>query len=94
MNAKNTRDNSIVTECAHQVMHIQSTETTSTPVQSTINSISIITFEEYLSCQNNHDVTIYLAIIKTTNVQQTDDVFSQQLQSYALEQFPSLFPEQ
>ena len=88
------RDKSLTTECAHQVMHIQSTDTTNKPVQSTINPIPIITFEEYLSCQNNHDVTTYLAIIKTTNVQQTDDVFSQQLQSYALEQFPSLFPEQ
>ena len=63
------RDKSLVTECAHQIMHIQTTETTSTPVQSTINSIPIITFEEYLNCQNNHDVTTYLAIIKTTNVQ-------------------------
>ena len=73
------RDKSPITECTHQLMHIQSTEMMSKPVHSTINSIPTITFEEYLSYQNNHDVTTYLAIIKTTNVQPTDDVFSQQL---------------
>ena len=88
------RDRSIITNCAHQMMYIQSTENTHKPLQSTVNSIPTITFKEYLSYQNNRDVTIYLAVIKTTNVQQTDDAFSQQLQSHVLKQFPSLFPEQ
>ena len=49
-------------------MHIQLTKNTNKSIQSTTNPIPTITFEEYLSCQNNQDVTTYLAIIKTTNV--------------------------
>ena len=74
-------------------MHIQPTNHINTSIQSVLNLIITISFEEYLSYQNNPDVTTYLAVIKTTNVQQTDNTFSQQLQSYVLEQFPSLFPE-
>ena len=88
------RNKSPITNCAHQMMHIQSTKNMSKSLQSAINPIPTITFEEYLSYRNNHNVTTYLAIIKTTNIQQTDDAFSQQLQSHVLEQFPSLFPEQ
>ena len=88
------RDKSIVTNCAHQMMHIQSTMHTHKPFPTAVNPIPTITFEEYLSYQNNRDITTYLAVIKTTNVQQTDDAFSQQLQSHVLEQFPSLFPDQ
>ena len=87
-------NNSSITNCAYQMMHIQSTTHMIKPLQSTINPIPTISFEEYLTFQNNPDVTTYLAVIKTTNIQQTDDTFSQQLQSYVLEQFPRLFPEQ
>ena len=76
---------SIITEYAQQVIHIQPTNHINTSTQSAINHIITISFEEYLSYQNNPDVTTYLAVIKTTNVQQTDDTFSQQLQSYVLE---------
>ena len=65
---KRQRNKSIITECAHQVMYIQSTKKTDIPIQSSIKRIPTITFEEYLSYQNNHDATIYLAVIKTTNV--------------------------